>query len=45
MMGIPATGKRISFEALEHFRLADGKITESWGYWPDREIEEKLRSI
>lgn len=45
MMGIPATGRRISFEALEHFRLADGKIAESWGYWPDREIEEKLRSI
>ncbi|MGN0992272.1 MAG: ester cyclase [Candidatus Ventricola sp.] len=45
MMGIPATGKRISFEALEHFRIADGKIVESWGYWPDREIEEKLRCI
>ena len=45
MMGIPATGKRISFEAPEHFRIADGKIVESWGYWPDREIEEKLRSI
>ena len=44
-MGIPATGRRISFEALENFRLADGKIVESWGYWPDREIEEKLRSI
>ncbi|MGN0773280.1 MAG: ester cyclase [Candidatus Ventricola sp.] len=45
MMGIPATGKRISFEALEHFRVVNGKIVESWGYWPDREIEEKLRSI
>lgn len=44
MMGIPATGKRISFEALENFRIADGKIVESWGYWPDREIEDKLRS-
>ena len=44
-MGIPATGKRISFEALENFRLADRKIVESWGYWPDKEIEEKLRSI
>ena len=43
-MGIPATGRRISFEALEHFRLTDGKIAESWGYWPDREIEEKLLS-
>ena len=45
MMVIPATGRRISFEALEHFRVAGGKIAESWGYWPDREIEEKLRSI
>lgn len=44
MMGIPATGKRISFEALEYFRIADGKIVESWGYWPDREIEDKFRS-
>ena len=44
MMVIPATGKRISFEALEYFRIADGKIVESWGYWPDREIEDKFRS-
>lgn len=42
-MGIAATGKRISFEALENFRVVDGKIVESWGYWPDKEIEEKLR--
>ena len=42
-MGIPATGKRLRFEALEHFRVEDGRIAESWGYWPDTEIEEKLR--
>lgn len=42
-MGIPATGKRIQFEALENFKVAGGKIVESWGYWPDKEIEEKLR--
>lgn len=41
--GIPATGKRISFEALENFRIKDGKIVESWGYWPDAEIERLLR--
>ena len=41
-MGIPATGKKISFEALENFKVADGKIVESWGYWPDKEIEAKL---
>lgn len=42
-MGIAATGKRISFEALENFKVVDGKIVESWGYWPDKEIEDKLR--
>ena len=42
-MGIPATGRRIRFEALENFRVADGKIVESWGYWPEKEIETKLR--
>ena len=42
-MGIPATGKKNHFEALENFKVAGGKIVESWGYWPDKEIEEKLR--
>lgn len=42
-MGIPATGKRICFEALENFKVMNGKIVESWGYWPEKEIEEKLR--
>lgn len=41
-MGIPATGKRINFEALENFKVVNGKIVESWGYWPDKEIEHKL---
>ena len=43
-MGIAATGWRISFEALENFKVADGKIVESWGYWPDKEIERLLRA-
>lgn len=43
-MNIPATGKKISFEALENFRIENGKIVESWGYWPDMEILEKLKS-
>ena len=42
-MGISATGKKIYFEALENFKVVGGKIVESWGYWPDKEIEEKLR--
>lgn len=43
-MGIPATGKHITFVALENFKVEKGKITESWGYWPDKEIEKKLKS-
>ena len=41
--GIPATGKRICFEALEIFRIENGLIAESWGYWPDMEITELLK--
>ncbi len=41
-MKIEATGKAITFEALENFKLQDGKIIESWGYWPDMEIKKKL---
>lgn len=37
-----ATGKQISFEGLENFKVVDGKIVESWGYWPDKAIEEQL---
>lgn len=41
-MGIAATGKTISFEALENFKLENGIITESWGYWPDLYIKNYL---
>lgn len=40
--GIPASGKYVTFEALENFRVNNNKIVESWGYWPDNEI---LRQI
>lgn len=41
-MGIAATGKHIQFEALEYFKVSNGRIVESWGYWPDKEIEQLL---
>lgn len=41
-MGIAPTGRSISFEALENFKVIDGKIVESWGYWNDKEIETLL---
>ena len=31
LMGIPATGKRITVKGLEVIRIADGKIVEIWG--------------
>ena len=37
------TGRHITFEALENFRVENARIVESWGYWPDREIDQKLK--
>ena len=42
LCGVPATEKKVCFEALEIFRLENGKIAESWGYWPDIQILELL---
>lgn len=41
-MGVAPTGAHIEFEALENFRVEDGIIVESWGYWPDKDIERQL---
>ena len=38
------TGRYIRFEALENFKVENARIVESWGYWPDREIEQKLNA-
>ena len=39
---IPETGNKVSFEALETFRLEDGMIVESWGYWPNTTILNQI---
>lgn len=44
-MGVKATNKRIEWEAIEIFRIENGQIIESWGYWPDIEIKSKLLNI
>jgi steroid delta-isomerase-like uncharacterized protein len=33
LMGIPATGKPISVDAISIFRIADGRIAEEWTVW------------
>ena len=30
-LGIPATGKKVSFYTVDAMRVVDGKITEHWG--------------
>lgn len=37
-MNKPATGNVVSWQFLENFQIKNGKIIESWGYWPDAEI-------
>ena len=32
-MGIPSTGKRVTWATIVIFRLTDGKIVELWGIW------------
>ena len=31
MMGMPATNKKVSFTAMDAFRIANGKVVEHWG--------------
>ena len=30
-LGVPGTGKKVSFETVDAMRVIDGKITEHWG--------------
>ena len=40
--GVAPTGRWVAFDALENFRVVDGKIVESWGYWPEAQITAML---
>ncbi len=42
MYDVSTQSKKITFEALEIFRMENGLIVESWGYWPDTQIKELL---
>jgi steroid delta-isomerase-like uncharacterized protein len=42
-VGVPASGARIDFEALEIFKVENQQITESWGYWPLWQIMEQIQ--
>ncbi|WP_218971179.1 ester cyclase [Bifidobacterium pseudolongum] len=40
--GVAPTGRWVTFDALEDFRVVDGRIVESWGYWPEAQIIRML---
>jgi predicted ester cyclase len=41
---IAPTGRRISFGAIRIYRLADGKVTETWAYQDSLGLVQQLRS-
>jgi len=41
-MGIPATGKRIVFKAVEIDKIAGGKIVEAWGFSGSQSMMDQL---
>lgn len=32
-LGVPATGKSLSFSAMDHYRIEDGQICQAWRVW------------
>ena len=42
--GIPPTGVKVEFEALEIFKIENHKITESWGYWRMQNIINQINA-
>ena len=44
-MGIPATGKRVTFTETHIFRIANGKAVEHWGNQDDMAMMQQLGVI
>ena len=45
LMGIPATGKRVSLKGLDILRVANGKIVERWGEFDALGMMQQLGAI
>ena len=43
--GIPATGKRVTVEGMNFYRLAGGKITEVWTQFDGLGLMQQLGAI
>ena len=42
LMGMPATGKRVTSEGISIDRIQDGKIVESWVHWDNLGLAQQL---
>ena len=41
-LGVPATGKAVTYQGIAWLRIADGKIVEDIGYWDNLSILQQL---
>jgi len=44
-MGVPATGKRVSFGVIDIIRIANGKVVEHWGQMDSMSLMQQLGAI
>jgi predicted ester cyclase len=44
-MGIPPTGRRVSFGVIDILRIADGKCVEHWGQMDSMSLMQQLGAI
>ena len=45
LLGIEPTGEAVAWGMIEMVRVADGKITEQWGYSDFSEVVRRLRKV
>ena len=45
LLGIEPTGEAVSWGMIEMVRVADGKITEQWGYSDFSDVVRRLRKV
>jgi steroid delta-isomerase-like uncharacterized protein len=44
-MGVPPTGKRVTFEGIEILRIENGRILERWGEWDGISLQQQLGAL
>ena len=44
-MGTPATGKKVTVEVIDVFRLSRGKAVEHWGLWDAMGMMQQLGAV